>query len=290
MKDSKAASFDESQLRHPLEHPYFLGSVTLSLIVVAAAIVVIVFAPDWVTSHALLSKQATFVRAALVAALAGMPLLVLLRHRRDAYVHGQSIRLSRNQFAPIYEILERQCQRLGVTEVPGLYITDKGIPPYSKAFSTRSDHSIVLHQNLFEVDLQKTLDVAAFTIGHELGRIRLGHTDWLDELLLTYVFIVPFVANPLRQLRTFSRDRYGAYLAPDGFRGLLFAASARRLLNDVNVDDYLKQADGYGGAWVKSALYFYDVPSVLRRVQELKSAGFDVFLKSKGDPSPAPGG
>jgi hypothetical protein len=148
----------------------------------------------------------------------------------------------------------------------------------------------VLHQNLFEVDLQKTLDVAAFAIGCELGRIRLGHTDWLDEMLLTYIFIVPFLANPLRQLRTFSRDRYGAYLAPDGFRGLLFVASARRFLYDVNVDDYLKQADSYGGAWVKSARYFYDTPSVLRRIQELKSASFEDFLRSNRDPSPASGG
>jgi hypothetical protein len=90
----------------------------------------------------------------------------------------------------------------------------------------------------------------------------------------------PFLANPLRQVRTFSRDRYGAYLAPDGFRGLLFAASARRLLDDVNVEEYVKQADSYGGAWVKSAVFFYSTPSVLRRVQELKSAGFEGFLRS----------
>lgn len=282
MDGSQAASFDESQLRHPLERRYFLGSVILSLIVVAAVIVVLVFAPGWLKSHPMLSKGATVVRAALVAALAAMPFLSSLRRRRNAYIHGQSIRLSHDQFAPIYEILERQCQRLGIKEVPGLYITDRGIPPYSKAFSTRSDHSIVLHQNLFEVDLQKTLDVAAFAIGYELGRIRLGHTDWLDEMLLTYIFTVPFLANPLRQVRTFSRDRYGAYLAPDGFRGLLFAASARRLLNDVNVEDYLKQADSYGGAWVKSAIYFYDMPSVLRRIQELKNAGFEGFLRPKG--------
>jgi hypothetical protein len=271
----------ESQLRHPLERPYFLASVILSLIVVAVVTVVIILAPDWLKSHAMLSKGATVVRAALVAVIAGMPLLSFLRNRRDAYVHGQSIRLSRNQFAPIYELLEKECQRLGMSEVPGLYITDKGIPPYSKALSTRSDHSIVLHQNLFEADLQKGLDVAAFTIGCELGRIRLGHTDWLDEMLLTYIFTVPFIANPLRQLRTFSRDRYGAYLAPKGFRGLLFAASARRLLDDVNVDDFLKQADSYRGIWVKSTTYFYDVPPVLRRVQELKSAGFEDFLRSK---------
>jgi hypothetical protein len=124
MNDSKAASFTESQLRHPLERPYFLASVVLSLIVVAAGIVIILFAPDWLKSHALLSKEATAVRAALIAALAGLPLLALLRNRRDVYIHGQSIRLSRNQFAPIYEILENQCQRLGMTEVPGLYIDD----------------------------------------------------------------------------------------------------------------------------------------------------------------------
>jgi hypothetical protein len=56
---------------------------------------------------------------------------------------------------------------------------------------------------------------------------------------------------------------------------------ARRLLNDVNVDDYLEQAESYGGSWVKSAKYFYDVPSVLRRIQELKSAGFEEFLQRK---------
>lgn len=286
MNDSKTASFTESQLRNPRERPYFWASVILSLIIVGAGVVIILFAPEWLKSHALLSKEAIAVRAALIAALAGMPLLALLRNRRDVYVHGQSIRCSPNQFGPLYEILEKQCRRLGMMDVPGLYITDKGVPPYSKAFSAGNDHSIVLHQNLFEVDLQKTLDVAAFTIGCELGRIRLGHTDWLDEMLLTYIFIVPFLANPLRQLRTLSRDRYGAYLAPDGLRGLLFVASARRLLNDLNIDDYLKQADSYDGPWVKSAKYFYDTPSVLRRIQELRSAGFDDFLKPKIDPSP----
>jgi hypothetical protein len=106
MNDSKTASFDESQLRQPLEHPYFLASVILSLIIVAAAILIIVFAPDWLKSHAMLSKEATVVRAALVAALAGMPLLALLRNRRDVYIHGESIRLSRKQFAPITKFLK----------------------------------------------------------------------------------------------------------------------------------------------------------------------------------------
>jgi hypothetical protein len=226
MNDSKAASFTESQLRHPLERPYFLASVVLSLIVVAAGIIIILFAPDWLESHALLSKEATAVRAALIAALAGLPLLALLRNRRDVYIHEQSIRLSRNQFAPIYGILEKQCQRLGMTDVqvsasqtklfrrtPRPFLLGTTIP----SCSTRIYLKWISTKRSMSPPLPSVANLAECGSG------------------------VPFFANPLRQLRTFSRDRYGAYLAPAGFRGLLFVASARRLLNDVNVDDYLKK-------------------------------------------------
>ena len=133
---------------------------------------------------------------------------MLLRNRRRAFIRGNSVRLSRTQFPEVYAILESHCKQLGMTRLPELYISDDTIPQYSEAYSSWRDDYIVLHQILFDIDYTKTLDIVGFTIGHELGAIRLGQTAWWSDMLLTYVHAIKGLATPLRVVRVYSRDRY----------------------------------------------------------------------------------
>jgi Zn-dependent protease with chaperone function len=204
----------------------------------------------------------------------GIPLLVLRRNQREAYVRGNSVRLSRTQLPEVYAILEDHCRRLGIKEIPELFLTASTIRPYSNTYSAWRENYIILHQNIFDVDPTKTLDVVSFTLGHELGAIRLGHTAIWSEMLLTYVSTLKWLANPLNRIRVYSRDRYGAHLAPTGFRGLLIHAVGRRMLNDINIEDYLKQMREYGNIWAGLNTFTEAVPQVLIRIQELRRAGF----------------
>lgn len=240
----------------------------------AVAIAFLVHEPEWLKAHPFFQKQVSVARFLAITALVGIPLLVLRRNQREAYIRGNSVRLSRGQFPKVYAILEEHCRRLGMANVPELFITNSTIKPFSQTYSSWRENYIVLHQAMFDIDYEKTLDVVAFTLGHELGAIRLGHTAVWNEMLLTYVSAVRWLKSPLNRVRVFSRDRYGAHLAPGGFRGLLIHAAGRRLMDDVNIEEYLEQARKYGGVWSGVNTFVEPVPQVLVRMQQLRAAGF----------------
>jgi Zn-dependent protease with chaperone function len=265
---------DESALRHPYERLIFVGLVVLNFLLMGVAIALVVHDPGWLKPYPFLRREVNVLRFLAITALIGIPVLVLRRNRREASVRGNSVRLSTEQFPEIYAILEGHCRRLGMAEIPELFLSGSSIAPFSKAYSSWRENYIVLHQIIFDIDVQKTADVAAFTLGHELGAIRLNHTAVWNEMLLTYVSTIKWLRNPLERVRMYSRDRYGATLSPTGFRGLLISAIGRRLMDQVNVEEYLLQARRYGGIWAMLEVFFEAKPQVLSRIQQLRAAGF----------------
>jgi hypothetical protein len=274
VQPAAAVSIDESVLRHPLERPIFIASVILNFALMALAITFIFFEPPWLKTHPLIDKEVTFLRALAITALVGIPLLVLNRNRREAAIRGNSVRLSENQFPEIYAILQSHCRRLGMSELPELFLTGSSIEPFSNTFSSWGEKYIVIHQIIFDIDDRKTMDVISFILGHELGSVRLNHTAVWNEMLLTYVSALKLFRNPLERVRTYSRDRYGAALTPTGFRGLLISATGRRLMDHVDIEDYLLQSRKYGGLWSNVNVFFEPKPQVLLRLNQLRAAGY----------------
>jgi hypothetical protein len=238
------------------------------------AIALVVHDPGWLKPYPLLSKEVSVLRFLAITALVGIPLLVLRRNRREASVRGNSVRLSTEQFPEIYAILEGHCRRLGMAQVPELFLSGSSIAPFSKTYSSWRENYIVLHQIILDIDVRKTADVVAFMLGHELGAIRLNQTAWWNEMLLTYVSAITWLRNPLERVRMYSRDRYGATLSPTGFRGLLINATGRRLMDQVNIEEYLLQSRRYGGIWATLDVFFEAKPQVLSRIKQLRAAGF----------------
>jgi hypothetical protein len=265
---------DESTLRDPLERPIFIAAVLCNFVLMAIAITLVFYEPGILKSHPLLDKEFGFLRVLAITALIGIPLLVLTRNVREASVRGNSVRLSDQQFPEVYAVLRDHCRRLAMTEVPELFLTAGTIRPFSQTFSSWREKYIVLHQNIFEIDDRKTMDVISFTLAHELGAIRLNQTAVWNEMLLTYVSAIRFLRNPLQRVRMFSRDRYGAALSPTGFRGLLINAIGRRLMDRVNVEDYLAQSRRYGGVWPFLNTFLEAKPQVLTRINRLREAGY----------------
>jgi hypothetical protein len=265
---------DERALRHPHERPLFIVSVILNFTLMAAAIVIVVHEPAWIKSNPFLHKEVGVFRFLAITALVGIPLLFLRRNQREAYVRGNSVRLSETQFPEVYAILADHCRRLGMAQIPELFITSSAIQPFSQAYSSWRENYIILHQIIFDTDYKKTLDVVAFTLGHELGAIRLGHTAVWNEMLLTYISSLKWLRNPLNRIRVLSRDRYGARLTPTGLRGLLIFAAGRRMMNYINIQEYLEQSRHYGSIWSILNIFAEGVPQVFVRVQQLRAAGF----------------
>jgi hypothetical protein len=274
MSAQAPGTIDESTLRDPLERPVFIASVLVNFGLMGLAVALVFYQPAWVRAHPVLGKDISFLRVLAITALVSIPLLVLNRNRREASIRGNSVRVSESQFPEVYAVLRDHCRRLRMEKPPELFISSSSIQPYSHAFSSWRENYIVLHQNVFEIDESKTMDVVSFLIAHELGAIRLNQTAVWNEMLLTYLSSIKWLRHPLERVRTFSRDRYGATLAPTGFRGLLINAIGRRLMDRVDLDDFFAQMRSYGGFWSGLNVFFEAQPQVLSRLRRLRRAGY----------------
>jgi len=158
------------------------------------------------------------------------------------------------------------------------------------AASTWSSQFIGINARFLEPKLEVVRPVYRFLLARELGRLRLGHTHWLDELLIAHVSRIPVLRNPLLHARTFSHDRYGATLVPDGVRGLVVQASGRHLLTIVDVESFLRQARALHGRRSVLGQFKRSTPFLALRIEELDRAGLamtDVATKEAPDDASA---
>ncbi|HEX3158928.1 MAG TPA: M48 family metallopeptidase [Gemmatimonadaceae bacterium] len=264
---------DESQLRHPWERGIYVASVLLNLLVFGVAIALVASGSDWLARRERLAKYANDARAAALALLLAPPALVFLRNTRRAAVRGSAVRLGPHQLPEIYGSFERMCAALGMSPAPELYVGDAVIDGYSGAYTAWKGQFVVLGVRFLESGLEEIRDVYEFFLGRELGRMRLGHAQWWDELLVSYVVRIPYLRNPLLHARTYSHDRYALFLAPGSLRGLVVQASGRHMLKRMNVDEYLAEARTFGGTWARLANLTRPSPHVALRVRALDDAG-----------------
>jgi hypothetical protein len=239
----------------------------------AAAVYLFANTPDWLTSHPVLRKPLEQLRTLAIIAIFALPAAVIIRNERRVSIRGNSIRLSTDQFASLYGLLQSHCTKLGLTTTPELYITNSAIREPAQAFSSWKRSYIVMNQSIVDPALESGGDVMAFILGRELGRIRLGYTRLWTEILLTYVLRIPYLNIPITRVRAYSCDRYGAFLAPDGVRGLVVSVCGRRLLQNVNVEDYIRQSALHEGLWSRIASTVTEKPPVLYRLKALYEAG-----------------
>ena len=281
------ATFDES-LRHPKERPVFIATVLLNLALVAGALALGLYGGDWLERHPRVAKYADGLRAGVIAAVLAPFALTFARNRRHASVRANSVQLSRTQFPDIYEEFERMCATIRMQPPPELYLSDDAIKAPSAAYSAWHVDYVVLDDKFLEANIHDVPDVYRFFLARELGRIRLGHTRWLDDMLIAHVTRTPGLATPLMHMRTYSHDRFAMTLAPDSIRGLAVLASSRRMLKHVDIEDFLRQAREVRGWWARVASLGRDTPRVAYRVQELERAGLLPHGTAIAVPPPGP--
>ena len=264
---------DELQLRDPKERPLFWAFAVLNVLVMGATILIVLKGSDWLSAHPRLAEHRSSIRALAIAAVFGVPATTFLRNTRHALVRGKSIAISPQQLPQIYAILRGHCERLGIDPLPELYFSNMNMTKPARAYTSWKCEYIVLSSKFLQPNLQPMLPVFAFWLGCTIGCLRLKHANFPAELLLSFVHKIPHLANPLRRVFTYSEDRYGAFLAPEGLPGLIGAASGRRMLPELNTFDYLKQVSTYGGIWARFAEITESEPTISNRIKALLEAG-----------------
>ncbi len=232
---------DEARLRHGSERPVFIASLLLNIALVVAAVALLRSGNAWLHQFPAIEKFTKGLNAAATALILAPFALTLARNQRRETFQANGVRIGPTQFPEVYEDYIAMCERLGMRNVPELYIADGQIKTPSTSDSTWSTQFIVLDTSFLGDQPEERRPVYRFLLAHELGRLRLGHTHWLNELLTAYVIRIPLLRNPMQHTRTYSHDRYSAVLAPDAVRGLVVQATGRHLLAHIDLDGFLRQ-------------------------------------------------
>jgi Zn-dependent protease with chaperone function len=162
------------------------------------------------------------------------------------HLKGNAIKLSKNQFPDIYQIVVKQSQTLKLNYVADVYIMQSG--GILNAFATKfmGNSYIVLYSEIVESALEQDKNILEFIIGHELGHIKRNHM--LKKLLLFPSYIIPFLGAAYSRACEYTCDNIGHFLSPSGVKGgLLLLASGRTLYKKVNMKEFIAQDNSEAG-------------------------------------------
>jgi len=269
---SPLSTEEQDRLRHPLERRVAIVVGVLAAILAVLMGFLLFWGSEWLEARPAIAKYKPQLDI-LMAAVLGAPIVVgYAKHRRRELAQEESIRVSATQLPEIHEVLVRHCARIGL-QPPDLYLSD-GVE-HTTSFAWQRRECIILSTHDFEMCPESFEEIIEFVIARQVGNICLGHTKFASELLKSFVAPVPFLGGPLAQFRTYSCDRYGAFLAPRAIRAVIVAATGDQLHNLVNFDAYLAQLDeGISKGWLTSLLGLTRkrVP-LANRILELRRAG-----------------
>jgi Zn-dependent protease with chaperone function len=206
---------------------------------------------------------------AVYALYAYLILIVLLLFFRMGviigYLKGNAVKLSKNQFPDIYEVVVKQSELLGINKTPSIYILQSG--GILNAFATRflGHNYIILYSEIVEASYDQDKNILEFIIAHELGHIKRKHM--LKSLLLLPSLLIPFLGAAYSRACEYTCDNIAYALAPKGMKsGLLMLASGPSIYKKVNTNEYLRQISTEDGFWRWFAEKISSHPNLTKRL------------------------
>src|SRR5215469_16416027 len=190
------------------------------------------------------------VGVALVALGVGTLLYLFADSALIAYVKGNRVELSSEQFPDIYAQFVECCKRLDIGEVPEAYILNgNGV---LNAFATKflRDRYVVLTSDIVDA-MQGNADGLRFYMGHELGHLRMKHIS--KALLRWPVLWLPLLGAAYSRARESTCDRHGLACSGSGaaaIQALSVLAAGRARWRTLNVATYVRQTQHSGGFWM----------------------------------------
>ncbi len=272
---------DVERLRFPGERPAFLVSVASNFVVIAAAVAIVIAGTDWLEDHPFVARHIEAIRAVLIAAILSLPTTILARRISFVATRGNGVRVDPSQFPELYARFVEACRKLGVQRMPELYLSrDVGD---RVAVARAGGSAIVVNAEFVDDDWKDGLDWLTFAVAGALGDIRLGHTRWWVEFLTVYSRSIPGVRTPLLLKWAHSRDRCGAFVVPDGIRGLIVEAVGNHALPAVDVPAFVEQTRHAVStrAWDRLAAIWRGAPLIVDRAHVLYRDGF--FTEADSD-------
>lgn len=201
----------------------------------------------------------------LVYALVAYLIFLFAHSAFISHLKGSGVRITPEQYPDLHDKLVRNCQKIGLKEVPDAYLlrTD-----FFNALATRflGRSFVVLFTDVVDA-LEDRPDAIDFYIGHELGHIHRNHLVW--KPLLMPASILPLLGPALRRAEEYTCDRYGTACCEneeDVKAALAAIAAGDTRWKTINVDAYLQQTQTTNGFWMSFHELTGDYPWLSKRM------------------------
>lgn len=246
-----------SALRHPKESAYF------TIAAIAGTL-------GWLC----------LIPIALMFFWVAIPILIGLWITQQSYkakMLGGSVKVSRNQYPELFDIVERHCRTLGLSAPPAVFVVNSNGEVNAWAIRRLNDKYVLLFSELIDVMLAhgSTKELSSI-IGHELGHHAAGHTAWWKHALLKPAMFIPFLGGAYLRACELTADRIGLYLCGDkdaACRGLMALACGSKVLSPrTNLQAFKDQERALPSLFA----FFHDLysshPRLTKRVVALEDA------------------
>lgn len=188
--------------------------------------------------------------ATVLGLLVFLPLAVSYAY---ASYRSMSVKITDKNFPEIYSIVKEYADRLGMKEVPNVYLVQgNGI---LNAFSSCIPFKqyIELYADLVEVAYREYHDMETlrFIIAHEIAHIYLGHAKLYYNYSILFANMVPILSSTASRTREYSCDRIAQKLSgSDGIDAMMSLTAGIHLYKQVDKDDYIEYAKSVKGLFV----------------------------------------
>jgi Zn-dependent protease with chaperone function len=239
-----------NQYVHPKEKLYYSISLAVSILIYVALVVSLV---------------------GILYGLIGGCVALVAQGIFIGRLRGNGVLVNERQFPMLHRIATGVSQRLGLAQVPEIYVLQEG--GALNAFATRfvSRNFVVVYSDVLELAYEQGEAEVAFVLAHELAHVKLGHLNkrfWLFPARL-----VPFLAQAYSRACEYSCDAIGAALEPDGaLNGILVLASGKRLYREMDLAAFVEQARRPSDVWMWLGAHLADHPNLPKRVEAIGMA------------------
>lgn len=186
-----------------------------------------------------------------------------------AYLKAEAVEVNKNQMPELYQNFLDACNRLGLKNIPSIYILQSG--GFLNAFATRhsSRDFVVLYGDIVEAWGSNSKELL-FIIGHELGHIQRKHIT--KQILIMPGLLCPILAPAYRRACESSCDRYGVFVSKNldaSINAMLTLAGGKNLYKELNPKVFAQQHYNHRGFFVSLHEILSGYPTLSKRVDDL---------------------
>lgn len=198
-------------------------------------------------------------------------LLALFAHSLlIAWVKGNAVHVTAEQFPDLHALYQQSCARLGIAQAPELYLAqaDGMLNALATRFMRRD--YVVLMASVVDA-LAERPEAIKFYMGHELGHVKRKHLSrhwWLWPALA-----MPLIAPAYSRACEYTCDRHGLACCnnlDDARRALAVLVAGQERWQQLNLQAFAAQSQQTGGFWMAVNELTADYPWLCKRMVVLE--------------------